>query len=217
MVSGASTYDAHIPQPTLEKLRLAIRETFDNSNRGVVSMSKVLLNPPRSSVTGYRVWILTRQPMNRQDWKQNTVNLDFDKDPLIWDNRILVRAKSGADFFQDSPLPVKLEIRPFQQSDYPKVLQKLKDGSSASPEYALYSKTLQYFWSTTPPLSKSVIPCIVANSDLGSEVIALPTLGINLEAKKVQVEAEYILSKPIDRVDLYEFLNERHLCKSENS
>jgi hypothetical protein len=153
--------------------------------------------------------------MSRQEWKQNTVDLDLHTESLVWDNRILIRVKPGVETFQDSPVPVKLEIRPFQQSDHPTLLQKLKDRSILSPEYTLYIKTIQYYWSTTPPPSKSIIPCIVAKSGLESEVVALPTLGINLEPKKIQFEAEYILGKPIDRVDLYEFMNEQYLSKTE--
>ncbi|KAK9760718.1 hypothetical protein K7432_014961 [Basidiobolus ranarum] len=149
--------------PRLEQvlsLREEITEFRRSARRKSVALGGTLITSPKS---GSSDWTVSRQPPKRNElWKLNK-ELRWDA-PNLWDDRIFVA-------LQGSP-STKLFIRPLNNTDREQV-QDIDD----------FHRRMRQWFSKVPESSRFTIPSVVDSQD---NLVAIPTLDINLDPKLVQ-------------------------------
>ena len=201
MVRGISDRDMGFPIKILEKFRHSILDTFKEQRQKRIPFvgAKTLIHPPRSSETGYRTWIVMRQPFMKSELHLKTEPLKIG-DSIVWDERFIIRMLPGQEYLDSQHNARQFTVTPFDKIHYDNVVHQLKNIKSKSDTKQMYIRALGTYWGKMPPVGRSVIPCILEEN---GRVVSVPSLGINMDPGIVRVDTEYLLSRDADEVPLH--------------
>lgn len=214
-VFGDVFFDPMLHATALENFRQGLLRMLGPQKRQMMSGSGTLMNPPRASVTGHRVWLFCRQPFDNETRKRNTFSFRLGETAL-WDGRFIISSSlpqsstdssSPSSFPQKDPPGLEFVMRPFTSYDYQKILSRLAPkGTTAQPgPHRIYQRILSHFWDVMPAAARQTLPCVAVKSRGGSSesvAIALPSLGINLEPSLGNFDCSFVMDREASEIQL---------------
>ncbi|KAJ3149837.1 hypothetical protein HK101_002006, partial [Irineochytrium annulatum] len=189
-------------QADILRQQLITHSLLHPSQRRAVVFRNVIATPPRANHTGRDNWIFTRSPLGDLHRKKYELVMRVG-DTALWDGRFYVTLSRPSSTPNDEqtllgvPLPfIHFTLRPLSPHDYRSLLTRLDaliHRHRSDPSYAQYRRSLVHYMTKMPPDVRATVPCVALRQDGGesSYVVAVPSLGINLERGLVEVGLEF--------------------------